>query len=480
MLISIVCAFFVGLAMNSGLAVMMPILRVLFNGQTVRDWVNSQIVEKRLGVKLAEDNAAVRPIDIKKGSPAAAAGVRAGDSLRALGAPATTSNPTAAASLTLDQIADPAQSTLSLARDGSTPVAVSLPPLPWYLAAERASVRYVSNDPVWAVAEVFAVLFVLAAIGNVLKFFQEYLSDEVAVLAVNDIRRRLYDHILHVPMSHFGSQGTSDVTSRLVQDSTALEMGFKTVLGQSIQQPITALMAFIVALAASWKLTLVIVVFGPVMGAIIQKFGKKMRRASRAALQKSSTMLGQIEGTLAGIRVVKGATAERFERRRYRSIMEKLVAEQLKMSRIDAFSSPTLETLTLAVVGGIVLVATYMVMEAHTLSITKFFLVMACLGTIADSLRRLNKVNNVLQKSNAAAARIYEVMDMPVERRRSPVMSIQPVLPKAAEVHNGDSTLIATAPETPAPEEPSSSSRFSVRSGLKGSPSATSVRRARR
>ena len=44
-------------------------------------------------------------------------------------------------------------------------------------------------------------------------------------------------------------------------------------------------------------------------------------------------MLGQIEGTLIGIRVVKAASAERFERRRYAQIMERLVNEQLKMAR---------------------------------------------------------------------------------------------------------------------------------------------------
>src|SRR3954463_6433948 len=219
-------------------------------------------------------------------------------------------------------------------------------------------------------------------------------------------------------MATFAKQNASEVTSRLVQDSAALEQGFKTVLGQSIQQPIIAAMAFAVALWTNWKLTLVIILFVPVMGLIIQKFGKKMRRASRAALQKSSSMLGQIQATITGIRVVKGACAERFERRRYRSIMSRLVAEQLRMSRIDAFSSPTMETLTLLVVGAIVLIATYMVTETGTLSPEKFFLVMACLGTIADSLRRLNKVNNVLQIANSAATRIFEIMDLPVERER--------------------------------------------------------------
>ena len=159
-----------------------------------------------------------------------------------------------------------------------------------------------------------------------------------------------------------------------------------------------------------------IVFFAPVVLAVIKKFGKKMRRASKKALVSSSVMLGQIEGSLTGIRVVKGAGAERFERRRYTRIMDKLVEETLRMSRIDSFSEPTVETLTLFVVGVVVLFASYMVFVTHSLDVPRFFLIMACLASIGDSLRRVSKVNNVLQRSNAAATRIFEVLDLPSER----------------------------------------------------------------
>src|SRR5206468_11715632 len=120
---------------------------------------------------------------------------------------------------------------------------------------------------------------------------------------------------------------------------------------------IKAAMALGLALWLDWQLTMFIVLFGPVMFAIIKKFGKKMRRASRKALQSSSSMLGQLDASLAGVRVVKSAGAERHERRRYTGIMNALVDEQLKMSRIDAMSAPILEMLTLIVVGAIVLYA---------------------------------------------------------------------------------------------------------------------------
>src|SRR6185369_15182324 len=104
--------------------------------------------------------------------------------------------------------------------------------------------------------------------------------------------------------------------------------------------------------------------------------------------------------------------------------MNTLVDEQLKMSRIDAMSTPILEMLTLFVVGAIVMCATYLVQVKHTLDPTTFFGLMACLMAIGESLRKFSKVNNALQKSNAAAARIFETLDVPVERPRALPMRV--------------------------------------------------------
>jgi ABC-type multidrug transport system fused ATPase/permease subunit len=430
--ISVLCALFVGVAYAGGLGTMLPIMRVLIEGDTLKSWMDREVAEERLGVRLADDPSSVRVTRVDHDRdddgnlrPGARAGLKAGDTFHLPMGNLGDAKPVDRARTLLDQLADPALSQVDATVFGMTgdqrgpdrAVTVPLDPTPWHLAAARNIASAMPTNPVWAIAAVFGIIASLAITSNFVKFFQEYLSDKAAISAVNDIRRRLYDHVLHVPMAHYGARGTSDITSRLVQDSQQMETGFKTVLGQTIQEPIKAATAFSLAMYVSWKLTLFIIVFVPLMGVVIKKFGKKMRRASRAALQNSASMLGQIEGTLGGIRVVKGANAERFERRRYSRIMDRLVGEQLRMSRIDAFTQPTLETITLFAFGAIVLFASYMVFRPYDpLEKTSFFLVLACLVGIADSLRRVSKVNNVLQRANAAAMRVFEVMDLPVEQ----------------------------------------------------------------
>jgi subfamily B ATP-binding cassette protein MsbA len=57
-------------------------------------------------------------------------------------------------------------------------------------------------------------------------------------------------------------------------------------------------------------------------------------------------------------------------------------------------------------------------LKQHILDPGYFILVMGALATIAESLRRIGKVGNALQVSNAAAARVFEAMDLPVEQDR--------------------------------------------------------------
>jgi ATP-binding cassette, subfamily B, bacterial MsbA len=440
-IISVLAALGVGAALAGSLTTMIPIMQLLINGDTVQGWIYRQTAAARMGVTFSQEPNIARILQAN-GALAKAVGLKGGQVVVYADLPASApetpfpldkrpayltgeiyrrialaDQPTSA----LDASGHPLQAESIVFREGEDAkapehrVTVLLLPTHWYSRLGLQIVPRIPLDPVKAVAVIFSVLATLAIGGQVLRFIQEHESDQAAIYSVNDIRRRLYDKVLRIPISSFGQQGSSDATSRLVSDTDALQDGFKTVLGQSIQEPIKAAMAFGVALWYSWQLTLFIVIFAPVMATMMRKFGKKMRRASRAALRSSSTMLGQIEATLSGIRVVKAFNAQRFERQRYMKIMNSLIGEQVKMSRIDTMSGPIMESFIMVMAGFVVLFAAYKIMVSHTITSTGFLFVMISLATIAESLRKASKVNNALQKSNAAAQRIFEILDLESE-----------------------------------------------------------------
>lgn len=295
-------------------------------------------------------------------------------------------------------------------------------PVPLYLQYLQTVAGYMPTNPIACVAVIFLIIVALGMTGNVVRFFYEYSSEKAAIFAVNDVRRTLYDHLLHLPLEFFGTKGTSDVTSRLVSDCQILQEGFKTMLGQSLLEIFRGTLALTAAMLIDWRLTMFIILFLPITVTVMRKFGKRIRRASRAALQNSASMLGQVEASLAGVRVVKSANAERFERRRYVQIMMGLRVQQLKMAKYEALSTPVLETLAMWLAGGVLIFATYLMFgEGVRRPLDPSWLVAlgVSLITIAEAARRLSKLNNVFQRSSAASARIFETLDVPIERTRA-------------------------------------------------------------
>src|SRR3954468_17038254 len=98
--ISIICAFVVGGAFTGGLATLLPIMQVLIKNGSVQDWVNRQVVEKRLHVRLVDNTHEVRIGGLDdKHDP----GLKTGQELT----PADGAGDEAAASRLLSELSDP-------------------------------------------------------------------------------------------------------------------------------------------------------------------------------------------------------------------------------------------------------------------------------------------------------------------------------------------------------------------------------------
>jgi subfamily B ATP-binding cassette protein MsbA len=242
----------------------------------------------------------------------------------------------------------------------------------------------------------------------------------VANRVIMDLRRRMYDRVTQLPTSYFARFGTSDLMSRLTQDTNTLTDGVSMAFGKAIQEPVKAFFSFILALYLDWKLCLLIVLTMPILGFIIRKFSKRMRRASRGALENWSGMLAVINETLIGARVVKAYSAEGYERRRFSQVNKRLLKEQNRLAHYGSLSRPTIETLAVILSAIPMLIAAHYVMNGADKE--NFFTLLACFVAMLEPLRKLSDVNSRVQQSNAAATRVFDIIDMDIEPNTSHAM----------------------------------------------------------
>jgi len=287
-------------------------------------------------------------------------------------------------------------------------------------------------------ALVMGFILGLTLLGTMFRFVYEYAAITAAYRTVLGVRAAAFHRLVHVSVLTMSRQGAADTVSRLVRDSVSLARGLHVILGKTIRSILIGAACLLIAFSVNWLLTLVFIITLPIIGVLIRKFGKRIRRSTRKALSGYGQMVEALSESLRALAVVKVHQAEQHEQQRFGKINQDVFDAEMKARTAKAMSSPVVEFLAIAGVVGVALLAGFWVFE-HGVPATDFLKVLAMLGVAGGSLRPLANLNNELQEAAAASERIREVLELPMETQSQTdaTADTRPALPR----HTRDITL---------------------------------------
>ena len=281
-------------------------------------------------------------------------------------------------------------------------------------------------EPFDAVLWMIIALGGLTVFGALANFLHAYVSLTLTSVTIAEIRRAAYHRLLHLPLSVMLSGHSADLTSRILNDTNTLSRGLQALVSKAVAQVTRGFAALVVAVIVNWPLTLATLVAMPLLGVVIRKTGKAIRKASRGALQSQAKLLDDANEVARGFRVVKVFGGERAELGRFSAHNREVLAESLRLRLAQAIASPLLETITIFVLGGLALVATKAILE-NKLGVTEFLVTLGALGLAGNSLRPLSGILQDMQVADAAAVRLQELLNAEPEERRD---QARPRLPR--------------------------------------------------
>ena len=443
---ALTCVVIVAMTYSVNILAILPTIQLIVDKQGVPAWMRQHVVESRYSLILA-DAEPDRPASIAKvKAKRDTAGPTTDHPLSKIGVRDTVTHLDGEP---LDSLA--LFTALAGARDGQAirltlldegtrqpyDVSLSAGPLSRLDASLRRVATWLPQETtkrarMMTLGAVLAVVFLIGLIGAVCRFFGEYLIALVAGRTIVAIRRKMYDRVLNLPLARFQIAGISDLTSRFVQDSQDIYRGLNFVFAKTLREPLKAMFAFGAALIIDWRITLVTVAAAPLAAVLIRRFGKIIRRANKGLLEGYARMLGALEGALTGIRVVKGYTMERYERRHLHAVDQQMLKQQLKIARTEALSSPVFEIIGRIVATGAILYFAHLMFEDR-MSLARFATLAACMAAIFDPIRKMSSFYNRIQQANAAVDRVFEVIDQPDETTESPSRASLPQLQREIE-----------------------------------------------
>lgn len=242
-------------------------------------------------------------------------------------------------------------------------------------------------------------------------YFGSYFTIPIRTGVVKDIRNKINDKILVLPIGFFSEERKGDILARISGDVNEVENSVMSSLDMLFKNPILILIYLITMIVLSWQLTLFVFVVLPVMGYVMGTVGKSLKRSSFEAQNKWGELMSQIEETLSGLRIIKAFNAESKISKRFYTGSDTFRKMSNRIARRQYLAHPMSEflgTLTIAIVlwfGGSLILSGNGIIDAAT-----FIYYLTIFYSIINPIKEFSRSAYAVQRGLASMERIDKIL----------------------------------------------------------------------
>lgn len=262
-----------------------------------------------------------------------------------------------------------------------------------------------------------AVILSLFFVSGLAKYFHNTIRRSINERVLARLRETLFSKYVNLPLSVVDKSRTGEWLAALQNDLSAVSQGVELIF-DLFKEPVTLLGLMAVACYYDWKLTFAAIFAIPVVGLVFAKSGSAVKRYSARNLGQFSDLLSVAQESLVGMRVVKVFQLQSVLQRKFSDIQNTYLKTAIKSIRVQEITTPLVEFV------GASLMAVFILYGAHRIAaglLTPGELVafVMAFGLAQMPLKKINDANMKLRTAEAAAERIYRLLDIPqdVEHR---------------------------------------------------------------
>lgn len=249
---------------------------------------------------------------------------------------------------------------------------------------------------------------------NLFLYLSYYILNPMKNRVVNQLREELYDKILRLPIGFFNEKRKGDLMSRIANDVGEVEGSVVGTLEGWIRDPMTILVTLGVLFLLSFKLTLFIILIIPLLGLVIGRLTKSLKKHSEEVAKKNGESFSIIDETLGGLRVIKAFNIEKLIRGKYFSVNRQLLDAKNKIGYRRDLASPVSEVLGVLLFTAVLYYGGQLVLKGQLLSGASFLAYLGIFFNIINPAKTLSTSFSNMRKGAAAIARIEEVLKTPI------------------------------------------------------------------
>lgn len=255
--------------------------------------------------------------------------------------------------------------------------------------------------------------FVMILLKNLFRYFALFFMAAVRNGIVKNYRNKIYNKILHLPLSFFSDEKKGDIISKITNDLKEIEWSALKSIEAAFRDPIQIIFYFVSLIIMSPKLTLFVFIFLPVSAVIISLITKSLKRSANESQQKLGQLISSVEETLSGLKVIKGFNNESVFDKQFQEDNDSYTKSMNTMLRKVDLASPVSETLGIATIVTVLWFGGNLVLKGEFEG-SWFITYLVILTQLITPFKSLTTAFSNVRRASASLDRISEITDADV------------------------------------------------------------------
>ncbi len=256
-----------------------------------------------------------------------------------------------------------------------------------------------------AVIALIALIPLVILLRGLFSYLNIYLLQWVSIRAINDLRSRLFAHIMSMPAAFFSRSHTGELMARVNADTATLQNIISNGTTVMVKDPVTLVSMLFYLLSQEPKLTLISLVVMPACMIPIVVYSRKVRRSSRALQTHLAELTKGMAEAFTGNRVIRAYNLEKTVVEQFKATSAKFIGHYMRIVRSMEIPGPLLEFFGSI---GLSLVLLYLIVHQGQRPTSQDFLaVIMSIFLMYRPLKNLTRLHNTLEQGRAASEKVF-------------------------------------------------------------------------
>ena len=270
-------------------------------------------------------------------------------------------------------------------------------------------------------------IMLIALIGGIAGYFDNYFTESVAQNVANDLRIKLYHHLQRLSLSFYDSHQVGNILSTITSDVSTIQEFASSALLNILIDILTILGMLGLMFYLNWDFALVAVSVTPLLLLFVTRFKKAVKKATHDVRNQQSNMVSVLQQGLESVRSVKAFGRQDLEEAHLKNISLDTVRASLKARKVKSLLSPVVGLLVSACTAFVIWRGSYLILtEAMTIGGLTVFL--SYLSKFFKPVQDLAKTTTSIAQASVSLERIQSILEIDSAILQRPDAMIPPPL----------------------------------------------------